>query len=181
MSAIHRRAWELFERYAYRSAFRRQERRLQAEMDRHLERFRQVTAGIDTPWRAGAFLEEHLREVGELRLFDVPLPGVVTWARGAGNAADYARLAQELLAPKGYEAVLLTVLRRRSIQGQVVCVVQSEEEGGWFHLSNQGMFGVYRDWDSVALDLFADWDFWLARGFDLRIQGTSRRRERQEI
>lgn len=116
--------------------------------------------------------------MGELRLFDVPLPGVITWARGGGNAADYARLAQELLAPKGYEAVLLTVLRRYSIQGQVVCVVRSDADEGWFHLSNQGVFGVYPDWDSVALDLFSDWEYWLARRFDLQLARTKRREGR---
>lgn len=168
MAVWHRWAFRFFERFRYRRSFFRQAARLGAS-DTWPENFLGLVQSLDTPFRLAGFMEENLHEQGQVRMFDVPKPAIITWQQKGGNSADWARFALEVLVHHGYEAFLFTALRRNRLEAQIVCIVKDPASDGWFHLSNLGMFGVYPDWDALASDLFADWGIRFVRDIDLRL------------
>lgn len=163
----------LFERYGYRRAFER-ERRRRGAAGPWPAHFAARVSSLDTPIRLAGFMEEELRELGELRLFDVPKPAVATWEAGGGNSADWARFAQEVLSWHGAEALLFTVAKEAPLRVQVACAVRDEDTGGWWHLSNLGLFGLYADWEEVADDLLPGWQVRFVRDRDLNLVEEAR-------
>lgn len=157
-----------FERYAFHRLYARQARRLAADGD-WPPAFAALASSLDTPIRLAGFMEETLREQGELRLFDVPKPAVVTWREGGGHAADWARFAQEVLVRHGYQAVYLTLTKASPLLLQVVSAVYDPASQGWFHLSNLGLFGLYGDWDELSDDLLPDWEHRFVRDDAMRL------------
>src|SRR5690606_22100765 len=64
--------------------------------------FRRETASLTTPWRLAAWAEAHLEEVPDGRWYDPPYEPAVTWSRRKGGPADYAALADRVLAEHGF-------------------------------------------------------------------------------
>lgn len=161
------RRWSvrIFERHLFNRLYQR--RRSALEAPRRAEEMRQAVQGLDTLWRVATYVESLIDEEAPSSLFDVPNPPEWVFEQRRGNAADYAHLAQTVLALGGKEALFCSVYDRGSRQKQVVCALQ--DSGSWHHISLQGMFSMYDSLTEIADDLFPDWSLLVARDARLRI------------
>lgn len=163
--------------------------------------YRRDIEELDTPWRLASWIDAHLMESRQARWIDPPQPAEMTWARREGGPADYAAFALAVMAAHNIPARLVTVmapplgpkgtLRPSDMiddplalsavrephlwQGHVVCAIQDEETGGWFHVSNWGLFGVFADMDEVAADVSPRWGAYVMRDPSFHLIGWRRR------
>lgn len=158
---------------------------------------------LDTPWRLASWMDAHLTESPRARWLDPPAPPEMTWARREGGPADFAAFAVAAMTAHHIPARFVTVMapplgRHRTLRpsdmiddplapeavrephlwhGHVVCAIQDQETGGWFHLSNWGMFGVFAHLDELAADVSPRWGAYVMRDPSFRLLGWRRRDE----